>query len=128
MIWLWWVGTGFAAFIVSAQLWRWVPKLQMRSVTTGDPKARADVEDNFARPSARRSEAPPTSIFGRYVILIWANAELAWRLLFPRPGGFRSFDCGGSPAILRSDGFNMRDIPGVADPQGQTNTPFGVIA
>jgi hypothetical protein len=47
MIKLWWVGTGFAAFIVSEPLWWWVPKLQMRSVTTGDPKVPADVEDNF---------------------------------------------------------------------------------
>lgn len=30
-------------------LWWWVPKWQMRSVTTGDPKARADVEDNFRK-------------------------------------------------------------------------------
>jgi hypothetical protein len=30
-------------------LWWWMPKWQMRSVTTGDPKARADVEDNFRK-------------------------------------------------------------------------------
>jgi hypothetical protein len=49
---LWKVGIGIAAVIVVvgvALLWWWVPKWQMRSVTTGDPKARADIEDNFRK-------------------------------------------------------------------------------
>jgi hypothetical protein len=49
---LWQVGIGIAAVIVvvgATLLWWWVPKWQMRSVTTGDPKARADVEDNFRK-------------------------------------------------------------------------------
>ena len=54
------IATG-VAFVIAALalligLWWWVPKWQMRSVTTGDPKARADVEDNFRKTvaSARR--------------------------------------------------------------------------
>ena len=30
-------------------LWWWIPKWQMRSVTAADPKARADIEDNFRK-------------------------------------------------------------------------------
>lgn len=30
-------------------LWWKLPKRQMRSITLGDPKARADIEDNFRR-------------------------------------------------------------------------------
>src|SRR5262249_28536549 len=30
-------------------LWWWLPKRQMRSVTAADPKARADIEDNFRK-------------------------------------------------------------------------------
>ena len=30
-------------------LWWWVPKWQMRSVTAGNPKDRADIEDNFRK-------------------------------------------------------------------------------
>jgi uncharacterized protein YjbI with pentapeptide repeats len=44
----WQVGTGIAAVILGV-LWWLVPKWQMRSVTTGDPKARADIEDNFRK-------------------------------------------------------------------------------
>jgi hypothetical protein len=46
----WQVGSGIAAsLVIGAGLWWWVPKWQMRSVTTGDPKARADIEDNFRK-------------------------------------------------------------------------------
>jgi multidrug resistance efflux pump len=34
---------------IGVAAWWWVPKWQMKSVTTGDPKARADVEDNFRK-------------------------------------------------------------------------------
>jgi hypothetical protein len=30
-------------------LWWWMPKWQMRSITAADPKARADIEDNFRK-------------------------------------------------------------------------------
>jgi hypothetical protein len=49
---LWQVGIGIAAVILvigAVLLWWWVPKWQMRSVTTGDPKDRADVEDSFRK-------------------------------------------------------------------------------
>jgi uncharacterized protein YjbI with pentapeptide repeats len=39
--------TAAAALLI--WLWWWVPKWQMRSVTAGDPKARADIEDNFRK-------------------------------------------------------------------------------
>ena len=45
---LWNVGIG-AAIVVAALAWWWVPKWQMRSITVGDPKARADIEDNFRK-------------------------------------------------------------------------------
>jgi hypothetical protein len=48
----WQVVIGIAAIILvigAPLLWWWVPKWQMRSVTTGDPKARADIEDNFRK-------------------------------------------------------------------------------
>jgi hypothetical protein len=38
---------GLAA--VAVLLWWWVPKWQMRSITAADPKARADIEDNFRK-------------------------------------------------------------------------------
>jgi hypothetical protein len=45
-----WIGAGIAAFAVfAALLWWFVPKLQMRSIVLGDPKARADIEDNFRK-------------------------------------------------------------------------------
>jgi hypothetical protein len=37
---------GLAAAVL---LWWWVPKWQMRSITAADPKARADIEDNFRK-------------------------------------------------------------------------------
>jgi hypothetical protein len=49
---LWPIGISIAAVIVvvgAALLWWWGPKWQMQSVTTGDPKARADIEDNFRK-------------------------------------------------------------------------------
>jgi uncharacterized protein YjbI with pentapeptide repeats len=52
MIILWWVGIAAIAIIVMAgvtALWWWVPKWQMKSVTAADPKARADIEDNFRK-------------------------------------------------------------------------------
>jgi hypothetical protein len=49
-LWWLWMGIAVAVFVVgTAFLWWWVPKWQMRSVTTGDPKARADIEDNFRK-------------------------------------------------------------------------------
>ena len=39
--------TAAAALLI--WLWWWVPKWQMRSLTAGDPKARADIEDNFRK-------------------------------------------------------------------------------
>jgi hypothetical protein len=45
----WWVGMGIAAVVLSGAAWWWVPKLQMRSVTTGDTKALEDIEDNFLK-------------------------------------------------------------------------------
>jgi hypothetical protein len=48
----WWIGTGVAAVVPAAAVW-WLwwrlPKRQMRSITLGDPKARADIEDNFRK-------------------------------------------------------------------------------
>ena len=49
---LWWAGIGIAAAVLGAGatlLWWFVPKWQMRSVTTGNPKERADIEDNFRK-------------------------------------------------------------------------------
>ena len=43
-----WAGIGVAVLLLGAAWW-WVPKWQMRSVTAGDPKARADIEDNFRK-------------------------------------------------------------------------------
>jgi uncharacterized protein YjbI with pentapeptide repeats len=48
----WWVGIGITAVISvlgAASLWWLVPKWQMRSVTGGTPKDRADIEDNFRK-------------------------------------------------------------------------------
>jgi hypothetical protein len=41
------VGSAVVAALV--WLWWWVPKWQMRSITAADPKARADIEDNFRK-------------------------------------------------------------------------------
>jgi hypothetical protein len=52
MVVLWWVGIGIAAVVLvsgAAAVWWWVPKWQMRSITAADPKARADIEDNFRK-------------------------------------------------------------------------------
>jgi hypothetical protein len=38
-----------AALALLIWLWWWLPKWQMRSVTAADPKARADIEDNFRK-------------------------------------------------------------------------------
>ena len=50
----WWWGLGIVIAVIVAigvagAAWWWLPKWQMKSVTTGDPKARADVEDNFRK-------------------------------------------------------------------------------
>jgi uncharacterized protein YjbI with pentapeptide repeats len=48
----WWLGIVIAITAVigvAGAAWWWVPKWQMKSVTTGDPKARADIEDNFRK-------------------------------------------------------------------------------
>ena len=45
----WQVGIGIAAIVVALLVWWWVPKWQMRSITASDPKARADIEDNFRK-------------------------------------------------------------------------------
>ena len=47
---LWLIIAGSVGLLgVGVCLWWWVPKLQMRSVTAADPKARADIEDNFRK-------------------------------------------------------------------------------
>jgi hypothetical protein len=38
-----------AALALLIWLWWWVPKWQMRSITASEPKARADIEDNFRK-------------------------------------------------------------------------------
>ena len=43
------IAIAVAIVIGATLLWWWVPKWQMRSVTAGDPKARADIEDNFRK-------------------------------------------------------------------------------
>src|SRR5690348_5317999 len=40
---------GLAAVVALLWLWWWAPKWQMRSITAADPKARADIEDNFRK-------------------------------------------------------------------------------
>jgi hypothetical protein len=45
----WWVGLGIIAAALSAVLWWWGPKWQMRSITAPGPKERADIEDNFRK-------------------------------------------------------------------------------
>jgi hypothetical protein len=43
---------GIAAVLLvlgAVSLWWWVPKWQMQSITAADPKARADIEDNFRK-------------------------------------------------------------------------------
>src|SRR5689334_8195595 len=43
--------TVLAAAVLSGAWWQWwrLPKRQMRSITAADPKARADIEDNFRK-------------------------------------------------------------------------------
>src|ERR1700736_3486802 len=55
--------TAAAALLI--WLWWWVPKWQMRSVTAGDPKARADIEDNFRKTVGQA--------LGRIAVLIGAG-------------------------------------------------------
>ena len=50
----WWLGIVIAVIIIIAigvagAAWWWVPKWQMKSITAGDPKERADIEDNFRK-------------------------------------------------------------------------------
>src|SRR5215469_2708867 len=42
-------GAGAAVALGAWWLWWWLPKRQMRSITAADPKARADIEDNFRK-------------------------------------------------------------------------------
>jgi hypothetical protein len=47
-----WLGIVIAVIIaigVAGAAWWWVPKWQMKSITAGDPKERADIEDNFRK-------------------------------------------------------------------------------
>ena len=51
---LWWpwligVVAGVAALFGAWWVWWRLPKRQMRSITAADPKARADIEDNFRK-------------------------------------------------------------------------------
>jgi len=46
---LWLIAGAVALLVVGICAWWWVPKWQMRSVTAPDPKARADIEDNFRK-------------------------------------------------------------------------------
>jgi uncharacterized protein YjbI with pentapeptide repeats len=47
---LWLIAAGSVALLgVAIYLWWWVPKWQMRSVMEENPKARADIEDNFRK-------------------------------------------------------------------------------
>ncbi|HWX14243.1 MAG TPA: hypothetical protein VNY06_05220 [Methylocella sp.] len=49
--WAPWVGTGVVFVVVATALWWWVPKWQANRLRLKirDPKARADVEDNFRK-------------------------------------------------------------------------------
>jgi hypothetical protein len=38
-----------AAIGVAGAAWWWLPRWQMKSITAADPKARADIEDNFRK-------------------------------------------------------------------------------
>jgi hypothetical protein len=52
MVQLSWMGIAGAVAVFAvfaALLWWFVPKWQMRSIVLGDPKARADIEDNFRK-------------------------------------------------------------------------------
>jgi uncharacterized protein YjbI with pentapeptide repeats len=47
-----WLGIVIAVIVavgIAGAAWWLVPKWQMKSITTGDPKARADIEDNFRK-------------------------------------------------------------------------------
>jgi uncharacterized membrane protein YjgN (DUF898 family) len=47
--WLWLVPGIIAVAVLAGAAWWWVPKWQMKSITAGDSKARADIEDNFRK-------------------------------------------------------------------------------
>src|ERR1700712_5367753 len=52
VVYWWWAGIGVGGVVLAGAVW-WIwwrlPKRQMRSITLGDPKARADIEDNFRK-------------------------------------------------------------------------------
>src|SRR6478672_651683 len=48
-MWAWLVSGIIAAAFLAGAIWWWVPKWQMKSITASDPKARADIEDNFRK-------------------------------------------------------------------------------
>jgi hypothetical protein len=45
----WWIGIGVGAVVLAGAVWWRLPKRQMRSISLEDPKARADIEDNFRK-------------------------------------------------------------------------------
>ena len=49
VVYWWWIGVGVGAAVLAGAAWWWLPKRQMRSITLGDPKARAEIEDNFRK-------------------------------------------------------------------------------
>jgi hypothetical protein len=49
ILWSWLVSGIIVVTVLACAAWWWVPKWQMKSITTGDPKARADTEDNFRK-------------------------------------------------------------------------------
>src|SRR6195952_3243277 len=52
VVYWWWAGIGVGGVVLAGAVW-WLwwrlPKRQMRSITLEDPKARADIEDNFRK-------------------------------------------------------------------------------
>jgi hypothetical protein len=73
MVIFWLVGISIVAviFIVGALLWWFFPKWQMQSVTTDDPKAQADIEDNF-RKTVGQALGGIAQGFGGIAVLIGA--------------------------------------------------------
>jgi hypothetical protein len=51
LVWWPWLRAGAVAVVALGTWWLWwrQPKRQMRSITAADPKARADIEDNFRK-------------------------------------------------------------------------------